>query len=425
MPDTTEDKPKKTPAKHPFEEFLKSSEETLDNAINEVLDKRPPEAETFKQKVTLWLIRSLIALLVTSAVPLGTAAFTYGKEKAKLDMEVKKKESEARLRQRKLQLQLLKQVIDVAKKADFSHPSSVYQLGLIAHMVNENSKVFGIELSRAEETMKRMFQRLAPITGLRRRMAESDILITSLAESLILIRKNEKLAEDQVNGLKKKLMQMWKLPAWKRRKFEAQLSEKEHDLTVYRTKEEFYSKRLDRERALRKYFQEELAKQANSLKKLLQDVVDLRDRLHNRLFIFKQLIKEVLRESDSAVFTVPKLEKSIKAIDNDFSYAWNMIQRLVKEVESEGDETDILREQLQQCMAQCSEDTVCVKVDTVTPGNIQSPKKDEIKPVPATPAPRRRAVPKMRPIKTIKAPMRRRSYKRPRKRQALQGVFAD
>lgn len=422
MPDKTTDTPEKTPAKHPFEEFVKSSEETLDNAIHEVLDKRGvPESETFKQKLAIWLLRSLIALLATSAVPLGTAAFSYGKEKAKIDMEVKKKESETRLRQRKLQLQLLKQVIDVAKKADFKHPSSVYQLGLISHMVNENSGVFGIKLTQAEETMKRMFQRLAPITGLRRRMGESDILIGSLAESLVLIQKNEKLAEQQVIELKKKLMKSWKLPAWRRAKLEAQLSEKEHDLTVFRTKEEFYSKRIDRERALRNYFQEELAKQANSLKKLLQDVVDLRDRLFDRLHIFKLLIKEVLQESDAAVMMVPKLQKALKQLDDDFAYGWNMLQRLTKEVDSERDQTDILKEQLQLCLVQCSEDTACVKVDTVTPTKVNAPKDDGIQPTTTVPKPRPRYIPR-------KAPMKSRMFKRrkrPRKRQALQGLFGD
>lgn len=423
MPDTT-DKTEKTPAKNPIEEFIKSSEETLDDTIREVIKKQaPPESETFKQKLAIWLLRSLIALLATSAVPLGTAAFSYGKEKAKIDMEVRKKESETRLRQRKLQLQLLRQVIDVAKKADFKHPSSVYQLGLIAHMVNENSSVFGIRLDQAEETMKRMFQRLAPITGLRRRMAESDILISSLAESLVLIQKNEDLAEQQVAKLKKKLMKLWQLPAWRKRKLQAQLEEKEHDLTVLRTKEEFYAKRLSRERSLRAYFQEELAKQANSLKKLLQDVVDLRDRLFDRLHIFKILLKEILRESDAAVMKAPELEKSIRQLDSDFAYGWNMLRRLTKEVESERAQTDLLKEQLQQCLSQCSEDTACVKVDTVTPTNVDRPKSDDIKPTPtAPPKPRSRYIPRKTPMKSSKVLKRRRL---PRKRQALQGVFAD
>jgi len=405
--------PDKTPPKNPVEEFAKSIQEDIDEQLPVT-----PAAETFKQKMLIWVVRSFFALLAASAVPLGTGAFSYGKEKAKIHMEVKKKESEARLRQRKLQLQLLKQVIDVAKKADFKHPSSVYQLGLIAHMVNENSHVFGIELTQAEETMKRMFQRLSPITGLRRRMAESDILIASLAESLVLIQKNEDLAEQHVNRLKKQLMRMWQLPAWRRRKLEAQLSEKEHDLTVYRTKEEFYSKRLAREKRLRKYFQEELVKQANSLKKLLQDVVDLRDRLHNRLFTFNHLIKVVVQESDEAVLLVPRLEKALTAIDNDFAYGWNMIQRLVKEVESEREETAILREQLQTCITQCSEDTACASSDTPVPAKAASPKSDTIKSTPVTPTPR-----SVRPAR--KAPMRRSSSKRPRKRQSLQGLFGD
>ena len=333
------------------ESFTKGIATTLADNVTQ-LSAPPQLVKTFRQELTIWIIR----LIAVSMVPLSATAVSYGVKRAELHSEADRKRREEQLRKRQLQLQLLTQIIAVAKQADFKNPTSLYRLGLIAHMVNENHRVFGIELREAEETMKRMFEQLAPISGLRKSLADSDVVIKSLNENYQTAQKNEDSLLDAIDLLKKKLSDTNVRYTQRRAALRKQIKEDQQKLAAQQDRRLFFETRLYREKQLRQFFQEQLNRQASQLKVALQDASTLRTRLKDQTWELTKLAERLEKASSSAALA-KKLLSSIKNIEMEHQKASQMIKRLQAELKSEKSQLQEARQDLTECRANEPKDT--------------------------------------------------------------------
>lgn len=322
-----------------------NGEETFVKDVTADIDEQipPPTAETFKQKMAVWIVRLIVAAMIPTSV--GTASFAL--QYADRQTENQRKRTQVELRQKKLQLQLLSQIIDVAKKADFKNPTSLYRLGLIAHMVNENHDVFGIELQDAEQTMKLMFARLAPISGLRKRLAEAAVVITNVKERAETSQKNEDLLEEKINELKK--VYMHAPNQWARKRIDRQIAEKKQELAIQRDRRRFFAAQLYREKQLQEYFQDQLDRQARNLKTALQEASALRDRLKLETTELWRLIKEVERLSPDAKSIATKMRAAVRHVRENHQKAEQLVKQMQTELTSEREEAKDLRYRLARC----------------------------------------------------------------------------
>jgi len=328
------------------DDFTKTPVEQFQDALV-ALPEMTPRQRIFK--VFLWTV---ITLSTTLAVPCGTLAYSYGQEKAKRETEERQKKTEARTAQRKLQLDLLKEIIIVAKTAEFKDPKSIYRLGLISHMVNENNSVFGIQLAEAEQTMKQMFDRLAPLAGLRRRLSESQILLADITNKYKTAKKGELDTKSEITELNKTLSSKSSstLSDWKKKRLKKNIREKIAQLQQYRTERQFYEERLVHENKVKVYFTAQLAKQEKSLQTALQETTKLRDSIKRRTKEFKSLVKRLQANSPQEVKdTMQKIQVALKAIESDHSKAEQTIKRLNSELTSERNTLDSTKRILSSC----------------------------------------------------------------------------
>lgn len=393
--------PEKPEDGNPVESFLKSSAADIASRLPE-----PPPAETFGQKLAVWSLRCVFALILGASVPAGTAAVSWGVKTAEEEGQVQKTKIETKKKQKNLQLQLLSQIIEVAKKADFKDPTSLYRLGLIAHMVNENHGVFGIKLQEAEHTMKRMFEKLAPISGLRKRLSESNILIGDLSGKVRKAKKQEKDLHSKLKALREEVQQTKNLAAWKKKRLLEKISEKEQELSEQVTSRRFYAMRLYRERQIRQYFQEQLSHQAKQLKGALRDAAELRDQLKAKADMFQALSKRFNKQGQDSKEILTKLKKALQEISQDHEKAQQTIKRLQDELQSERKEVKLAKQTVEYLKIKCAVPIQKGK----TPANRTRKSEDKAATKPSRPAGARR-------------PAARRGTK-PRHRPAARGLAA-
>jgi len=308
--------------------------------ITEVLETLPlpPHAETWGQKLTIWVIRCIFALVLGAAVPLSSYAVSCGYKTAQEKSELRKREVENKLRQRNLQLQLFKEITDVAKKADFKDPTALYRLGLLARMVNENYMVFGIQLIEAEKTMDTMFEKLTPIRGLRKRLAESDVLIGDLLDKVKEAKTNETETSAKLKKMQTKYKKNKRLSVWQRGRLKKKIDDAQEELSRQRTIRIFYVTRLYREKRLRHYFQRQLRQQAKMLKKALSEAEDLRSTMKVKTAKFKKLLGGLQDETSKNKKLVKKLKVALMSMEKDHTKAEQTIKRLQTELKSEREE---------------------------------------------------------------------------------------
>lgn len=401
-------------------DFVKSSA-----AAKQIIDALPEN--TAKQQVFKAILWTVISLSATLAVPLGSLAYSYGQERAKRKSETQKKKAEAENVRRKLQLDLLKQIIDVAKNAEFKDPKSVYRLGLIAAMVNENHAAFGIKLINAEQTMKSMSDRLAPIAGLRRRLTESGILLADLQSRY----KEAKKEEDILNKRIKEINEIFKITkhmgTWRKKKLEKELGEKENELDHQKVQRRFYQEREVAEQKVRMYFTAELKRQEKILQDALRQTATLRDTLKRKSVEVARLATTLEQESKSAKETVKKFKVALVEMQKEHGQAIQTVKRLRAELDSERLANDNMKKlvqayskYLEQCKAQIK--VTSPKADTGAGSGArkiyQPPVKKRTMKYQRTPMVARRATTIRRATPVMKA--MRRYFKG---RRALDGLF--
>lgn len=367
-------------------DFVKSA----GDAQKIILDALPEN--TAKQKVFKTLMYVIISLSATLAVPCGSLAYSYGNEKAKRESETMKKKAEAENVRRKLQLDLLKQIIDVAKTAEFKDPKSVYRLGLIAAMVNENHAAFGIKLINAEQTMNSMSDKLAPIAGLRRRLRESGILMSDLQARYKDARKEEKNLKTRIKEINKILKVTKYMGERRKKKLEKELGEKENELDQQKYQSRFYQERLFAEQNIRKYFSTELKRQEKILKDTLRQTANLRSDLKKKSLEVSELAVKLEQESKSAKETGAKFKKALAEMQKDYGKSEQNNKRLRAELKSEQEASNNLKRLVKMYVKHL---TQC-----------KASKKKEAK-APSKKAPKRRVRSKVkRPTRAIKKAVR-------------------
>jgi len=364
---------------------------------------------------TKWLIGIVITALAGTAVPAATAVSTYATEKAQRETANATKKADSANQQRKMQVDLVKRIIPVAEKATLKDPTSIFQLGLIAAMVNENYATFGIKLTEAERTMKSMFDSLAPVAGLRRRLAESNLLQQSLQRQADQAKLQDKRTQELIVQLQQRIAQQpTNRKFWYRR-----LGHARSDAQFQLLKLDFFEQRLKQEVRFKDYFTVELQRQESGLKARLQQTASLRDRLKERTADFSYLVTKLKMQSKTTQEIAVKLRALLLDIEADAEAAQHDIKRLQAEISSERDALDAAKSALQR---QQDALTWCLKQKNLVP----------VLPVPGETARKKRVVrrpvssamsaPVMSTPRPRRAPMSlpRRAYGR---KHMLQGLF--
>ncbi len=308
-----------------------------------------PHTEEIRNRFGVWLFRAIIALIVSTVPPATSFTYGYGTKTAELTAAAKKRSQEVQLRKFQLKLKILDRVMGIAEKAEFRDTTSLYRLGLVARVINENHGSFGIRLVEAEHTMRRMFDRLSPLTGLRKRIAEADILIKQLQERLGAGTKNESRLWEQLRRIRLSLEDK---TLTKRRRFALRLEERQKDRELIRERvvAALYSQHLDRERKLRAYFKEQLAAQVAVLDKALKDAEAARKKLRASAGAVSLIIKQI-RSSDRAESdrAAAQLQKVSSHVIGRLSEAELTIAKLREVLSHERAETKKARQSLAKC----------------------------------------------------------------------------
>lgn len=307
--------------------------------------EKPPEAKTFKQELLLWFFRSMLALVAGSVASGATYLVSCGVEDAKQKAAERAKVTETKYRQRQLQLDLLKQIIEVAKKADFKDPKSLYQLGLISIMVNENEAVFGVQLTSAEMVIQQMFMQLAPITGIKRRLAESVQLLSEIKTKLDAATTAENAALATVKEGYKKLNDPV-TPWYKKKKIKEGVEAAEKILREQRLVKQFYLQQQEREQQNQEYFDDQLDVQERALKQALKNAELAQIQLKNNQDEFVELTKKLEKESPEARMLAEKLRITLKNLTRNSLQADYTIVKLKNELEIRNNELTTLRQVL-------------------------------------------------------------------------------
>ena len=364
---------------------------------------------------TKWLIGIVMTALAGTVVPASTAVSTYADQRAKRETATATTQADSANQQRKMQVDLVKRIIPVAEKASLKDPTSIFQLGLIAAMVNENYDTFGIKLKRAERTMKSMFDSLAPVAGLRRRLAESGVIELDLKRNHEQAKLLGKRTQEKIVLLRQRIQQQPN----NRRFWYKRLGQAKSHVGLQLLKQDFYEQQLKREKRIKSYFVTELQRQEAMLKSRLQQTTLLRDRLQERTATFSYLVTELKQRSKATQDIAAKLRALLLDIEADVEQAQHDIKRLKSEVESERDALDAAKSALERqrdALTWCLEQKNLVPVLPV-PGETARKKR-----VVRRPASSAMSAPVMSTPRPRRAPMSlpRRAYGR---KHMLQGLF--
>lgn len=384
------------------------------------------DAEEIKNSFRVWLFRAIIALIVSTIPPATSFTYGWGTKTAELRAASRKRQQEVDLRKRQLQKEVLLQVVDVAKKAEFGDTKSVYRLGIIAHMVNENSAVFGLRLTEAETTMQRMMDRLSPISGLRDRIKETDILLASLSAQITEAQDSENQIWEELRVIRRRLEDK-KLS--KRARFLLALQErnKDRDLVREQVVRSFYTERLQRNRKLRAYFDEQLKQQVKVLRDALKDAERTRQRIRVSDRDVKDFIDRIQsRDKKVARKAADELQRMAAAVVRRSLKSQQEAERLEKDLRSEQEELRVTKGALATCIkskpqTSCPACPECLDCDmpaaasggSSAPGPMRAPRR-----LPMT----------VRRLRRVTRPHSRRASMqkpapRPRKMHQLEGLF--
>jgi len=293
-----------------------------------------------------WLVGLVMTVIGSLAVPAATAFQQYASTKATEETATAKRKADALASQRAMQADLLKRIIAVAERATLKDPTSVFQLGLIAGMVNENRDDFGIELKEAEQTMKRMYDSLAPIAGLRRRIAESNRVLAWLQRHVKTTDQQQEKVRKQIIQLRKQLAT--KLPRWQRERLQQALREHQSHRSQYRLEHLFYEQQIKREQLLKHYFTTALLRQETALKQRLQQTTALRKRLKQRTERFAYLVTALKMQVKVPDKISLEMRSLLVDIEIDSESAQQTIIRLLAERDSERDALTVAKQTIKR-----------------------------------------------------------------------------
>ena len=293
-----------------------------------------------------WLIGLIITVAGTAAYPLAAGFSTYMDKRAVRNTETARRNATALVSQRTMQADLLKRVISVAERATLKDPASIFQLGLIAEMVDKNYDKFGLTLQDAAQTMRRMFESLAPVSGLRRRLAESDWLLRWLRQRRDRAEQQQQKIQQHVTEIQRSAAKT-QLP-WRRQQLLTALQDYQNHLLQRQTEQLFYDQQVKREEAIRQYFADALQRQEDLLKRRLQQTTQLRNRLQQRTQRFSYLVTELKLQAKVPRATAAELRTIMVEVEADNESAQQTIIRLQAELQSEHDAHDTTKRLLQR-----------------------------------------------------------------------------
>lgn len=372
----------------------KEAEEVEEEPKKDKKKSKDPTPKTFKQEIILWVFRSLLALVAGGVASGATYLVSCGSEYAKQKASIRAKRVEVRQQQRQLQLGLLKEIIEVAKKADFKDPTSLYQLGLISIMVNENEDKFGVRMNAAEIVLQQMFLQLSPINGLKKRLAESIALLEEIRTKLAEATTVEKRAFATVEQSYKRLNDP-STPAWKKRKLQEDITAAEGVLKEQRLIKQFYLQQQKREEQTQEYFGDQLDEQERSLKQSLRNAELTQAQLKNNSDEFLTLTNKLEKEGTHARIMADKLRVALKNLTRSSLQTDYTIVRLKGELEVREQELKTLRKLMYELLEKMKELKDCQPEDKQKADSTPAPAP---KPVTAPPRPVTTAPPKPRAV---------------------------
>lgn len=310
----------------------------------------------------------LLSLAIVVGAPLTTAVFSQCQQRqqtlqAKHEINIKQQQDK-----RKLQAELFTRVIGVAEKATLQDPTSMFQLGIIAQMVNENQKFFGIELQDAEQQYRGMFDRLAPISGLRKRLAETNAIITTLKRDLTNAIAEEKKLDAELVELRADIKALKPEDQWRREPLTKQIHRKGREVYQHRIVRRFTTDRMKVEENFHKFFTTALEQQTKELSNALTAVADARNKAQHKTLLLKALATKLQNDPTNKSLWRDFWDK-IQDIAQDHDRLRGSIERLQAELSSEQAAHQTSEASLQLCLQTCRKRPAqpCVLQNTRSP----------------------------------------------------------
>jgi hypothetical protein len=362
--------PKRAPHHMPDDKNMKTTEHepAIKEALEEIKRTLPEAPISARSK---WIAGVIITIMGSLAYPTGAAVSTYTKEKAREEKAIASKKADALSQQRRMQADLLKRIIAVAEKATVKNPNSVLQLGLIAKMVNENHSVFGIQLDQAERTLSDMSNRLAPLSGLRKRLAETNELISDIKKKFGQAKKHENDLLREKDELEVELKKTKWAARYRRSQLKKDIANKEQELAKHIVRRRFFEIQLKREQHYRRYFKRQLEHQSRKLQAALKDVADARDEAKDKTQEVNKLAARLAVASTdkrSMQSLLDKLRAKLKEITDDHKQNQQTVKRVSSELKSERKELALLRAKYQTLVSACAIEKKDRKSQSATAG---------------------------------------------------------
>lgn len=320
------------------EDIVKATEE---------LQKVTPASSTGK-----WISLAL-ALATVVGAPVTTAVFSHCQQKRQTYQTRHEQTIRQQQDRHKLQVELFARVIGVAEKAKLQDPTSMFQLGLIAQMVNENQKFFGIELQDAEQQYRGMFDRLAPISGLRKRLAETNAIITTLKRDLEVATIEEKKLDAEITELRTERKALGPEDQWRRDNITKQINRKTREVHQHRVVRRFSVDRLKIEENFLKFFTAALEQQTTELNQALAAVADARNKATHKTLMLKAVVSKLQDDTSDKTVVWRDFWTKVQDIMQDHDRLRGSIERLQAELASEQTAYQTCDASLQLCLQTC------------------------------------------------------------------------
>jgi hypothetical protein len=297
-----------------------------------------------------------LSFALVVGAPLTTAVFSHCQQRQQTHQAAHELKVKQQQDKRKLQAELFTRVIGVAEKATLQDPTSMFQLGIIAQMVNANPSFFGVELQDAEQQYRGMFDRLAPISGLRKRLAETNVIMANLQRDLDAAVKEEKKLDAEILELRNERKALKPEEQWRRDSVTKQINRKEREIHQHRTVRRFNTDRLKIEENFLKFFTTALEQQTTELNRALLSVAEARDKAANKTVVLKNLATK-LRDKPTDENLWRDFWEKIQDITQDHDRLRGSIERLQAELSSEQTFHQTCEASLQLCLQTCRKRT--------------------------------------------------------------------
>jgi len=302
----------------------------------------PPKDEVLteeERKKFPWLAMVLKILAVVGPVvasPFCVQMASQGFETARQNRAVVEREQKdlhsQQLQKMKIQKEIFDRICQIAEKADMTDPKSIYKMGLIAVMVTDNQKAFGLNMISSEKKLDEIMNQLQPFDELRTKLAKTETQQDRLQARLEVLKKDEATTRAQLEKAKKEYKEAKARGSYVQHKLAKTVAKKEHELAKQEAKRAAYQKLLKRAQNEIVAYKEKLQSVNKELKERVRSTQALKESMNSRIHVLGKIAKYFHGRSKEASSKLTKAQMVLREFRDLYQQAQLQIKKLTADV---------------------------------------------------------------------------------------------